>query len=109
MFRNGHWHSNSKGGALRRGVFPPPGVYPRLSGLGVLAQFGIGGGNLTATAPGLPPAEGTQSFGGVGALYEWSFLHVLGGHFAAGPSLEDDAVWSLPFERPGLVSRGRPA
>jgi hypothetical protein len=87
-------------------------VFPQLSGLGALAQFGIGGGSLTATGPaaaGLPEAGGTQSFGDVGVLYEWAFGHVLGGHFAAGPSLEYEAVWSQPFERHGLIASGRVA
>jgi hypothetical protein len=111
-YRNADWKSTGAQGGLRLEVFPLAVVFPRLAGLGALAQFGIGGGSLTATAPsaaGLPQADGTQSFADIGVLYEWAFGHVLGGHFAAGPSLEYEAVWSQPFERHGLFASGRVA
>ncbi len=105
--RNGDWRSNGNGGGLRLEAFPLAVAFPRWSGLGAFAQFGIGSGNLTSTTPGLPPAVGTQSFGGAWLLYEWSFLHLIGGHIAAGPSVEYDAIWSLPFERHGVVASAR--
>jgi hypothetical protein len=104
---NGNWRSSGDGGGLRVEVFPLVGILPRLHGLGVLAQFGLGAGNLTAKAPGPLQAEGTQSFATAGVFHEWSFGHFLGGHFAAGPSLEYSAIWSLPFERHGLVATAR--
>jgi hypothetical protein len=104
---NGDWRSSGDGGGLRVEVFPLVGFLPRFHGLGVLAQFGVGSGNLSAKAPGLPPAEGTQSFVTTGVFHEWSFGHLLGGHFAAGPSLEYSAIWSLPFERHGLAATAR--
>ncbi|HEY8042348.1 MAG TPA: hypothetical protein VIF15_21240 [Polyangiaceae bacterium] len=107
VFSNSDWHSVGSGGGLRLELFPLVGLFPRLQGLGVLAQAGIGGGNLVSTRPGLPAAEGTESFGGAGAFYEWSFAHVFGGHLGAGPSLEYDAIWSQPFERHGLVGSVR--
>ena len=106
-FRNGDWQSRGASGGLRIEAFPLALAYPRLSGLGASAQFGIGSGNLTAKVPGLPEAEGTQSFAAAGVLYEWPFWNVLGGHFAAGPSLDFEAMWSQPFERHGLVASGR--
>jgi hypothetical protein len=105
--RNGDWHSNGDGGGLRLEVFPLAVAFPRWSGLGAFAQFGIGSGSLAAATPGLPAAQGTQSFGAAGVLYEWSFLQLMGGHLAAGPSLEYDAIWSLPFERHGLMASAR--
>jgi hypothetical protein len=111
-YRNADWRSTGAEGGLRLEVFPLAVVFPRLAGLGALAQFGIGGGNLTATGPaaaGLPPSDGTQSFADVGVFYEWAFGHLLGGHFAAGPALEYEAVWSQPFERHGLFASGRVA
>jgi hypothetical protein len=104
---NASWRSTGAGGGLRVEVFPLVGVFPRLSGLGVSGQFGLGNGHLTSTTPGLPGSQGTQSFLGVGVLHEWSFGHVLGGHFGAGPALEYDAIRSTPFERHGLIASAR--
>ncbi len=110
VFRNGDWRSGGTAGGLRLETFPLALVYPRLAGLGALAQFGIGGGNLTPAASGqggAPAVDGTQSFADVGVLYEWAFGHLFGGHFAAGPSLDYQAIWSQPFERHGLVAGAR--
>ena len=102
--RNSGWRSGGDGGGLRVEGFPLVGLVPKLSGLGVLAEFGIGSGQLNATGPSGAESNGTQSFGGVGVFHEWSFGHVLGGHLAAGPSLEYDAIWTRPFEQHGLVA-----
>jgi hypothetical protein len=101
---NADWRSGGDGGGLRVEGFPLVGLVPKLSGLGVLAQFGIGSGQLSATGASGAESNGTQSFGGAGVFYEWSFGHVLGGHLAAGPSLEYDAIWTRPFEQHGLVA-----
>lgn len=106
-FRNSDWRSDSNAGGLRVDTFPLIRLYPRLSGLGLWAQFGIGGGNLASTVSGSPGSSGTQSFVAAGALYEWSFWRVLGGHLGAGPSLDYEAIWSPAFERHGLVATAR--
>jgi hypothetical protein len=106
-FGNGNWRSSGDGGGLRLEGFPLVGLVPALHGLGVLAHFGFGSGSLTAVAPGYPGSDGTQSFGGAGLFHEWAFGHTLGGHLAAGPSLEYDAIWSPSFERHGLVASVR--
>jgi hypothetical protein len=103
----GDFHSTGDAGGLRLEVFPLTMVYPRLAGLGLLAQFGIGQARLTTKVPGAETAAGTQSFVGAGAFYEWPFGRLIGGHFAAGPSLEYDAMWSTPFGRQGLVASAR--
>jgi hypothetical protein len=102
-YNSSDWRSNSDGGGLRIEAFPFAVAYPPLGGLGLLAQFGLGSGNLASKVTATPDASGTQSIAGVGAFYEWAFGHVLGGHFAFGPSLEFDALWSQPFEQHGLV------
>ncbi len=107
VFGNGNWRSNGDAAGLRIEIFPFVSLSPYLTGLGALAQFGLGSGNLSRKAGGLPLSEGTQSFGAGGAFYEWPFGRLLGGHFAAGPSLEYDAIWSQPFERHGLVATAR--
>jgi hypothetical protein len=106
---NRDWRSSGDGGGLRVEVFPLVSVLPTLAGLGMVGQFGLGAGKLTTSKipGGLTMSEGTQSFGGVGALYEWAFGHFLGGHFGVGPILEYDAIWSQSFERHGLIASAR--
>ncbi len=106
-YEGGDLKSNGSAGGLRLEAFPLVRLFPRLSGLGVLGEFGIGQASLTSPVAGVEKAEGTQSFIAAGAFYEWPFGHVLGGHFAAGPSLEYDAMWSDPFAREGLVASAR--
>jgi hypothetical protein len=104
MYRNADWRSNGGGGGLRVEVFPLAHLVP---GLGLLGNFGVGGASLQSTNPARPESNGTQSYLGAGAFYEWSFGHMFGGHFAVGPNLEYDAMWSRPFERHGLIASGR--
>jgi hypothetical protein len=106
-FRNGDWRSSGGGGGLRVEAFPLVTLYPRLAGLGLLGQFGIGGANLTSSNPAHPEASGVQSYLGTGAFYEWAFGSLFGGHFGIGPSVEYDAIWSRPFERHGFVASAR--
>jgi hypothetical protein len=104
---NAHWASTGDGGGFRVEAFPLIALLPRFAGLGLVAQFGLGSGSLSSKTPGLPSSEGTQSFIGAGAFYEWAFGHFIGGHFGIGPNLEYDTIWSLPFERHGLVAAAR--
>lgn len=104
-FRGGGQRAVQTGLGLRVEAFPLIGLCPRLSGLGLLAQFGLGIGRLST--PGLPQAGGTQSYIGTGVFYEWAFGHLLGGHLAAGPGLEYDAMFSRPYDQNGLVALGR--
>ncbi len=106
-YDGGGFHSSGSAGGLRVEVFPFVRLYPRMGGLGLLGQFGIGGANLTSNVPGADAAGGTQSFVAGGAFYEWPFGKLIGGHFAVGPSLEYDAMWSTPFGRQGLVASAR--
>ncbi len=103
LYRSRDWRSNGDGGGLRIEAFPLALVCPRWSGLGLMAEFGLGTGDLVSNVPNAPAAGGTQSTASAGAFYEWAFGHVLGGHFAVGPSLEYGAIWSQPFEQHGLV------
>jgi hypothetical protein len=103
-YSNADFHSNGNAGGLRVEGFPLVRLYPKLDGLAVFGQFGIGQAHLVSSTPNVPEAEGTQSFVSGGAFYEWPIWRVLGGHFAAGPSLEYDAMFSSPFSRQGLVA-----
>jgi hypothetical protein len=107
MYRNADWRSNGGGGGLRVEAFPLVHLVPALSGLGLMANFGIGGASLQSSNPARPESNGTQSYLGAGAFYEWAFGHMFGGHFAVGPNLEYDAMWSQPFERHGLIASVR--
>jgi hypothetical protein len=107
-YRNSDYRSVGEGGGLRIETFPLVVVVPRLAGLGAFAEFGIGTAKLDSqTGSTVPSAGGTQSFGGFGAFYEWPFAHLFGGHCAAGPSLEYDAVWTRPFDHNGLLASVR--
>ena len=104
MYRNGDWRASAAGGGLRVEAFPFIGISPVLGGLGVLGNFGVGGGHLQSTNPLRPEASGTQSYLGGGVFWEFPFGHLFGGHFAVGPNLEYDAMFSRPFESHGLVA-----
>ena len=105
LFRNPNFYSNTDGVGFRIEGYPLVAFGPRWQGLGVLAQFGLGTGDLVSKPPNLPEAEGTQSFGAAGIFYEWSVgVMRSGGHIGIGPSLEYDAVWSQPFQAHGLVA-----
>jgi hypothetical protein len=110
-FKNGDFYSNGDGVGFRLEGYPLAGLGPRLAGLGLLAQFGVGTGDLVSKPPNLPEAEGTQSFVGAGAFYEWSVgvMRGSGAHIGIGPSLEYDAIFSRPFESHGLVASLRVA
>jgi hypothetical protein len=105
--RNGDWQSSGNGGGFRIEFFPLVDLVPALQGLGILANLGIGSGSLTSTNPSLPEANGTQSFAGAGLFHEWGFGYGHDGHFAFGPALEFDAIWSQPFEQHGVVASAR--
>jgi hypothetical protein len=109
LFKSSDFRANGDGGGFRMEAFPLVGLVPRLQGLGLFAQFGVGSGDLVSRAPGLPGARGTQSFGDAGAFYEWSIGAKGGAHIGLGPGLEYDAIWSRPFESHGLVGSLRVA
>jgi hypothetical protein len=110
LFRNPNFYSNTDGVGLRIEGYPLVGLGRRWQGLGLLAQFGFGTGDLVSKPPNLPEAEGSQSFGAAGVFYEWSVgVMRTGGHIGIGPSLEYDAIWSQPFESHGLVASLRVA
>jgi hypothetical protein len=98
-----HQRMSEFGFGLRVEAFPFVHAKERLQGLGAFANFGLGAASLVDPATKDVRAQGTQSFIGAGVLYEIPFGHVLGGHFAIGPSLEYDSVFSRPFTENGLL------
>jgi hypothetical protein len=106
-YENSDWRSNGYGLGFRVEAFPLVGAVPALRDLGVFGHFGLGHATLDAKAPGYPSDDGTQSFLGAGIFHEWCLLRILGGHFALGPSLEYDDIYSRSIDRHGLLATVR--
>jgi hypothetical protein len=100
---SGNWHSSAYGGGFRVEVFPLGWILPALRDIGVIGQFGIGGGNLVANVGDSPGADGVQSYVGTGAFWEWMFAHPGKMRWVVGPSLEYQLVTSRPFERSAVM------
>lgn len=105
--QNGDWKSRGTAGGFRVEGFPLVSLFPKLADLAVFSHFGIGGATLDAKRGEYPGADGVQSFLGVGSFYEWSLGRALGGHFALGPSVEYDAIFSRAMERHGMLVGAR--
>ncbi len=92
-FESSDWKSTGFGIGFRLETFPL--LYWKLPDafrdLGVYAQVGIGKTELRAKGD-YPDSDGTQSFLGIGAQYEFRLFQMLGGHVAGGPFLEYDAT-----------------
>lgn len=92
------WRSTGGGVGFRLEVFPLYHLVPTLKDLGVQTQLGVGFTSLQANGN-YPGADGTQSFLGLGAFYEWKLAKLLGGHVAGGPTVEYDAIVAQSIER----------
>jgi hypothetical protein len=106
-FRNSTFRSTGFGVGFRVEAFPLFYAYPRLKDLGLFGHFGIGHATLDVRTPGYPSDDGTQSFLGAGAFYEWNLGKALGGHLGLGPSLEYDDIYSRSIDRHGLLATAR--
>jgi len=107
-YESSDWRSTGYGVGFRVEAFPLYKLVPSLADLGVYTQLGIGSTTLTTKLPGnYPGADGAQSFLGAGAFYELLTPKLLGGHLAAGPSLEYDVITSRATERHGALAGAR--
>jgi hypothetical protein len=97
-FESASWKSTGMGVGFRAEAFPPVRLFPRLADTSIYGMAGIGGTELQAKGN-YPSADGTQSFAGVGVHHEFRVARFLGGHFAAGPFVEYDAIFSTSAER----------
>jgi hypothetical protein len=104
-----HWRATSGGGGLRVDLFPLFDLAPRWKDLGVGLQFGIASASLKPKDPAspIPEAKGTSSLAGIGAFYEWTIFHALGGHTVLGPSAQLDYVWSQTISHPSFTLGAR--
>ncbi len=106
--KSSDWRSTSFGVGFRLELFPLYRLYPTLRDLGVSTQLGVGNATLTSTLPGSrPSSSGSQSFVGAGLFYELRLFSLLGGHVAAGPSLDYDVISAPSIERNGAVLSAR--
>jgi len=104
---NSDWRSPGMGGGFRAEAFPFYGACKCLRDLGLMAQFGIGGGSLDATHGYYPGASGVQSYASAGVFYEWNFLQLNHGHFALAPGVDYNYIGSRGFDRSVVVFGGR--
>lgn len=104
---NDDWRSPGIGGGFRAEAFPFYGTCKCLRDLGVMAQFGVGGGSLDGTHGFYPGASGVQSFAAAGVFYEWNFLPLKHGHFTLAPGVEYNYIGSRGFDRSVVVFGGR--
>ena len=100
---SGKWNSSAYGGGFRLEVFPFGWLLPSLKDLGLIGQFGVGGGSLKANEGTYPGADGIQSYIGAGTFYEWMFAHPGRTRWVIGPSIEYQLVTSRPFERSAVM------
>ncbi len=104
-YQSAGWRSSGAGGGFRVEAFPLYRLVPPLADLGVFTQLGLGATTLKTKRPGnYPEADGAQSFLGVGAFYEAWTPKLLGGHAAAGPTVEYDVITSRAIERHGALA-----
>lgn len=101
-FESDAWKSTGWGLGFRGEVFPLVKLVPALADTAVYAQLGVGSTALRAKGP-YPSADGTQSFLGIGLHHEWRLARLLGGHAAAGPEVEYDAIRAQSIERHWLT------
>lgn len=97
-FESKKWKSTGFGIGFRAEVFPLVKLVPSLADTAAYSQLGFGSTELRAKGP-YPTADGSQSFLGVGIHHEWRLGRLLGGHAAAGPYVEYDAIYSPSAER----------
>ncbi len=102
QFESDAWKSTGFGVGFRGEVFPFVHLLPALADTAVFAHLGFGSTELRAKGP-YPTADGSQSFFGAGMHHEWRLGRLLGGHAAAGPYIEYDAIRSQPAERHWLT------
>lgn len=97
-FDTPEWRSTGFGVGLRVELFPLVKLAPALADTAAYAQLGLGSTRIAAKGP-YPDADGTQSFIGLGIHHEIRLTRLLGGHAAAGPFVEYDAIRAESAER----------
>ncbi len=96
------WKSTGFALGFRADFFPFVKLLPKLADTAVYGQLGFGSTKLQAKGP-YPSADGSQSFLGIGVHHEFRLGRFLGGHGAAGPMVEYNAIRSDSAERHWLT------
>jgi hypothetical protein len=102
-FGNGQWHSTGGGGGFRLEIFPVYSLGRAFRDLGAYTEVGIGSTTLSPKNDPSDVRSGVGSFLAAGVFYEFWLAKALGGHFAMGPDLRYDAIFSEPMERHGAI------
>jgi hypothetical protein len=102
-FSKGNWRSKGGGGGFRLELFPLYSLGGALRDLGAYTEVGIGSTTLTYSRQDAIDDTGVGSFLAGGVFYEFWLTKALGGHFALGPDLRYDAIFSEPMERHGAI------
>lgn len=97
-FESDSWKSTGWGAGFRIEVFPLMEFVPKLADLSLYTQLGVGHADLQAKGP-YPSSDGTQSLFTIGLHHEWRLTKLLGGHAAAGPSIEYSIIDATAIER----------
>lgn len=102
------WSASGWALGFRADLYPLVSVakkwgYPFLADTALYAQAGFGAAELHAKGP-YPSSDGAQSFLGLGLHQELRLTRLFGGHLAAGPYLEYDAIRSTPAEQHWLTA-----
>ncbi len=97
-FESDRWRSTGFGLGFRAEVFPLVRVAPAFADTAMYGHAGFGLSELQAKGP-YPSADGAQSLLGLGFHHELRLAKLLGGHAAAGPFVEYDAVTATAAER----------
>jgi hypothetical protein len=105
-YSGGDWESTGGMIGLRAEGFPFVTLYPKLASLGILGAAGVGWASLHEKSGRYPDAETAQSYLQIGAFYEWP-IALRGCHFALGPQLAYDAVFSRSFDQSGAAAGAR--
>jgi hypothetical protein len=96
----------ASGGGFRMEAFPLFHVAPQLRNFGFIAQVGVGGA-IADKKMTLLSVDGTQSFLGAGALYEFKHGHFIGLHSTIGVELEYQYVTSQSIDSHGVFAAAR--
>jgi hypothetical protein len=97
-FDSPEWRTTGFGIGFRLEVFPLYKLVPALADTAAYAQVGLGSVRIAAKGD-YPDSDTTQSFLGLGVHHEFRLTRLLGGHAAAGPFLEYDAIRGAAAER----------
>lgn len=97
-FDSSEWRTTGFGVGFRIEVFPLLKLAPTFADTAAYAQLGLGSTRIAAKGP-YPDSDGTQSFLGLGLHHEFRLTRLLGGHAAAGPFADYNAIRAQSAER----------